>query len=492
MGSLSHIIDPRFLEPLAVALSSSPHTELDLRSKFMRAVPNRNLSRRALYTLLELARRGGLISFEQGTWRTSTQAPHQAVASCLHAWSDKSLSDDPLLSTRCAACLDRGLLSATAEYIPLEALAARTSLTSTEWARLISGLCDVRQLTGRTSKHTDADSLMLYRSAETTPITDDADVSPRIQKALLPSLPTNPETLAANIRRARAFWWDQVSSSLSGIAIRDFSAFIVYAKEMLDLLFWGTARPLRSLVSPEDLTRTAQTLQRFGLRAEDLSTAWRSLSLTYRIATRLSWGVRYLSNNLSHPQPAEPDAAAFLRVCNLPQATQSAISTSRSGHSLLSLTRPLRVIHSAMGAWHGRAAIAAAAKDCSIAITADMHEDKLLRREFAERLRRLNVVPPIFILDALAHDVPIPSIAAYDDEVLNSAGLITAFAKFFESPQGHAYSEVRLALHAALDFQRRFNIHSPSVPQRYEGIWRDSIHQLVTRIEDTRRAFIPT
>ncbi len=493
MGCLSHLIDPRFLYPLADSLSSGPHTELDLRSKFLREVPNRNLSQRSLRALLDLARQGGLVVFEQGTWRTvPRQDIDRAVVACLDAWRTPDFTEDALFRNRCAVGLDRGLLSSAAEYTPLDELACRSVLTPVEWARLISGPCDLRQLTGCCSKHAEADFLMLYRSAETAPFTDDSDVSPRVQRALLSHLPTRPDHLLSSIHQARAFWREQVMTFLEPVTVEDFAGFIIYSKDLLDLLFWGNSTPLRSLVAPEHVALVSQMLQRFGLRAEDLSTVWRALPSTYRVISRLSWGIRYLNNNLSHPQPPEPDPEAFLKVCGMPFPKQSVISTSRSGHSLLTLIRPLRVLHRALQSWRGCAEIAVAAQECATAIAQDMQEDKLLRREFAERLRRLNVIGPAHILDALAHEVHVPAFPVHVDEVLTSAGLIATFSRFFESTQGRAFSEVRLALHAELDFQRRFNIHNLTAPQRYEGIWRNTIQELVTRLEDTRRACVRT
>ena len=492
MGSLSHLIDPRFLHPLASALSSGPHTELELRAKFIRAVPNRNLSLRSLHIFLDLAKQGGLITFEQGAWRTLVrQNIKGAVTSCMAKWCDPQLTDDALFRQRCAVSLDRGMLSPAAEYTPLEDLARRSSLTDTEWARVISGPSDLCQLTGWTSKHTEADFLILYRSARTAPITDDFDVVPRVPRSLLPALPATSADFLSSIRAARSAWWEQVDLFLAGVTIQDLSGFAAYAKELLDLLLWGAPAPLRSLILPEHVELVSQMLLRFGLRAEDLSTVWRALPSTYRQISRLSWGVRYLNNNLSHPQSPEPDASAFLKVCSMPLPKQSAISMSRSGHSLLTLVRPLRVLHRALEGWRGRAAIATAALDCANAIASDMHEDSLLRREFALRVQRLNVIGSVHILDALAHKVSPPVFQKRDDEVLTSAGLIAAFSEFLDSVHGHAYAEVRLALHAALDFQRRYNIHALVPPQRYDGVWRGTIEELVTRLEDTRKGCIP-
>ena len=84
MGCLGHLIDPRFLRPLANSLSSGPHTELDLRSKFLRGVPNRNLSQRSLRTLLDLARQGGLIYFEQGVCSAERRQVGQRIAPHWH------------------------------------------------------------------------------------------------------------------------------------------------------------------------------------------------------------------------------------------------------------------------------------------------------------------------------------------------------------------------------------------------------------------------
>lgn len=492
MGYLTHIIDPRFLLPLASALGSSPCTELELRAKFNRDTPNRNLSQRSLRTLLEFAQRGNLITFELGVWRTVPgQAASESVSACLARWCEPAVADDEVFRYRAAAALDRGLLTAGVTFTPTSELAQRNALTSPEWARLVSGICDIRLLTGRSSKHAEADFLTLYRAGQSAPVTDDADVSPRIPRDALPSLPASPDEIFTAIRQARSFWDQQALSFLGLNSKSDLECFIIYAKDFLDLLFWGDLFPLRSSVSPEDLRKVSLRLQRFGLRAEDLSTVWRSLPSTYRIIARLSWGIRYLSNNLSHPEPAQPDGESFLRICHLPAEKQSAISARRSGHTLLSLARPLRVLHRAIQGWRSRTEVIAAAQALQAAISADMLEDKLARREFAERVKRLRVVAPLHILDALAHPVPLPVFPERQDEVLTSAGCISTLCDFFESVPGYAYAETRLALHAELDFQRRFNLHSLTPPQRYDGVWRDSIAALVTRVEDTRRACIP-
>ena len=62
--------------------------------------------------------------------------------------------------------------STAAEYTPLRHLAGRSTLAPVQWARLIAGPCDIRQLTGQTCKNNDVDFYMLYRSSETGPITD--------------------------------------------------------------------------------------------------------------------------------------------------------------------------------------------------------------------------------------------------------------------------------------------------------------------------------
>jgi hypothetical protein len=488
MEHLSCLIDPRFVRPLAIALGSGPHTELDLRDKFTRGVPNRKMSQRSLSALLELAGRGGLIACDRGAWRiVGGRDVERAVRDCLESWSAPGFTGDSIFRNRCAASLDRGMLSAQAGYTPMIDLASRPSLTAAEWARIISGPVDLRQLTGRASRHADADFLMLYRSCETVPITDDRDVAPRVARSALPDLPSDPEDLLSGIRAARDGWWRQVGAPPAGVSMGDLSGFIVYAKEMLDLLFWGAPSPLRSLASAEHLELVSQRVQRFGIRAEDLSTVWRWLPSVYRAISRLSWGVRYLSNNLSHPEPPEPSAGAFSRVCRLPQEAQSAVSASRSGHSLNSITRPLALLHRALEGWGGRAGAAATARECAAAVGADMDEDGLLRRELAQRIKRLNVVGAIHVLDALARGVPAPDCPEHADGALASAGLIAAFSMFCESAQGRAYAEVRLALHAELDFQRRFNIHELSAPRRYLGIWRGTLLELVARLEGARR-----
>jgi hypothetical protein len=289
------------------------------------------------------------------------------------------------------------------------------------------------------------------------------------------------------IRGVRSLWEQQVISFLGKTTLADLEGFIIYAKDLMDILFWGNLYPLRSSISPEDLGKVSQRLNQFGLQSEYLSTVWRNLPNTYRTIARLSWGIRYLSNNLSNPEPARPDAAAFLRICNLPAQMQSAISASRSGHTLLKLVRPIRVLHRALAGWRGRSEITTTAQTLQEAVSSDMLDDKLARREFAERVRRLRVVAPLHILDALSHQVSVPVFIEHHDEILTAAGRISGLSHFFESVAGHAYAELRLALHVELDFQRRFNLHSLTPPQRYHDVWGDSIEVLMTKVEDTRR-----
>jgi len=492
MGCLSKIIDPRFVRPLAATLSSGPVSELEIRALFLRDVPNRSVSKRALAMLLDLSCQAGLIKFDQGSWRTafSDDVDH-AIARCFDLWSRPEFAQDELFQKRCAVCLGRGIISANGDFCSIEDLAARRSLIPGEWEKLISGSSDIRQICGFNSKHAEADYLMIYRNLETAPINDDLDVLPRVPMSQLPILPCSSEALLTGVHQARTAWNGQLCEYFGPIALKDFGGFIIYAKEFLDLLFWGASAPLQSVVSHDRLVSVSGALQRFGVRAEDLVTVWRGLSSAYRQISRLSWGIRYLSNNLSCPHPPSPDANAFIKICGLPIEKQMAISAARSGHSLMSLIRPLRVLHRALGSWPGRSALSASAQDCADAISADGMNDKLLRREFAARIRRLNVVASLGILDALARDFNAPVFPVENDAALAAAGLIAGFSKFFDSPQGRAYAEVRLALHVELDFQRRFNIHSLTAPQRYEGVWRDTLHQLVQRLEDTRKAFIP-
>jgi hypothetical protein len=70
---------------------------------------------------------------------------------------------------------------------------------------------------------------------------------------------------------------------------------------------------------------------------------------------------------------------------------------------------------------------------------------------------------------------------------LSAAAIISNYSAFIESPQGRAYAEVRLALHAELDFRGRFNVHSLSPHQRYDGVWQTPIHELAFMVENARR-----
>ena len=491
MDRLSNLIDPRFLAPLAKALGTGPQSEYEFHSKFLRDVPIKRVSQRLLRLLLECTRRGGMVSFERGQWSMGAERDiGAAVNRCLDSWCAPDFTQDELFRHRCAVCLDRGSLSNYSAYSTLTELSGRSALTDVEWARLISGLFDLRLLTGECSRHADAECLMLYQSADSVPVTDDSDVLPRIPRSMLTCLPSSPEALLSGVQSARVAWRQQVGMFLADVAIDDFAGFAVYAKDMLDLLLWGVSRPLCSHVSEDKLSQVSEMLQRFGLRAEDLTTVWRCFPSTYRVVTRLSWGVRYLSNNLSHPEPPAPDPGAFSRVCGLPPAKQSAISTSRSGHSLLTIIRPLRVLHRALSGWSGRSAVASDAQACVAAVAVDMGEDKLLRREFAERIKRLNIVSAANILDALVSEIRSPEFPIYKDEALLSAGLMANLTKFFKSLEGRAYAEVRLALHAELDFRCRFNVHSLEIPKRYAGIWKSTIQELVARLEDTRKTSI--
>ena len=354
MGCLSKIVDPRFVRPLVAALSAGPLSEFEIRALFLRDVPNRSLSKRALAMLLEFSCQAGLIKCDQGAWRiTFPDDIDHAVARCFDLWSRPGFAQDELFQKRCAVCLGRGIISPKGDFCSIEDLAARHCLTQGEWAKLISGPSDIRQLCGFTSKHVEADFLMIYRKLETVPISDDADVLPRIPMSQLPALPCRPGDLLAGRDDARTAWNRQLTEYFGAIAPEDFEGFIAYAKKLLDLLLWGASAPMQSVVSHDRLVKVSSALQRFGIRAEDLVTAWRGLALVYRQISRLSWGIQFLSNNLSHPNPPGPNAEAFGRICSLPPALQSAISMSRSGYSLTTLIRPLRLLHQALAAWPG-------------------------------------------------------------------------------------------------------------------------------------------
>ena len=101
-------------------------------------------------------------------------------------------------------------------------------------------------------------------------------------------------------------------------------------------------------------------------------------------------------------------------------------------HSLMTLIRPLRALHRALENWRGREEIVAAAQDCVRAIDADAHNDKLFRREFADRIRRLSVVGSLQILDALADDLVAPVLPKNYAAALSSAALIAAYSQFLD------------------------------------------------------------
>jgi hypothetical protein len=136
--------------------------------------------------------------------------------------------------------------------------------------------------------------------------------------------------------------------------------------------------------------------------------------------------------------------------------------------------------------WRGRDEIATAAQECESAIAADARGDRLLRREFSDRIQRLGAVCPVHILDALAFEMPGLEVPSCRDEVLNAAGLISSYSGFLSSRQGRAYAELRLSLHAETDFRHRFNIHDVGPPARYRGVWKYALGDLVTRVEVAR------
>jgi len=216
-------------------------------------------------------------------------------------------------------------------------------------------------------------------------------------------------------------------------------------------------------------------------------TVWKGLPSLYRSITRLSYGARYLSNNLSNPSPPAPAAEAFLRVCNLPQKTLAAISTSRTGHSLFSIVRPLKILHRAIRTWPGRSAALTEAAACTAALSEDADSDKLSRRATASTIKRLQVARPVDLADALFEGAPSLHAPEHADEDLRFASAIASYWEFLSSPQGRACAEIRLALHTEIDFLRRFNSHKADPPQRYAGIWSGTLNSLANRVENTRR-----
>lgn len=491
MGCLSQIVHPHFVRSVAIVLKSGPVTELELQRHFLHDVPNRGVSKRVLSILLELCWRAGLISLDRGIWRPefSDDIDH-AIAQCYHFWSGPEFARDELFQKRSSVCLGLGIVTATGEFLSIEDLSARGSLTPREWGKLISRSGDMRRLCDLNSTHSEADYLMIYRNLDAPPICDDQDVLPRVPVNLLPVMPCSPVVLLSSIHQAENAWRLQLSEYLGQTTLEHFDRFIIYAKELLDMLFWGASSPMKSVVSHDHLVNVSGALRRFGVRAEDLTTVWRGVASVYRQISRLSWGIRYLSNNLWRPHPPNPDVRAFLSICDLPTEKQMGISVARSGHSLMSLIRPLKILHRALGSWPGRTSLATSALDCAAAVLGDNIMDKLLRREFGERIRRLEVVSSVNILDALSCEIEAPNFPSVNDDALMSAGLISSFSGFFDSRPGSAYAEVRLGLHSELDFHGRFNRHNPNVPQRYDGVWKDGLQHLVERLEDTRRGSI--
>lgn len=487
MERLSYLIDPRFMASLA-SFAKSPQAPLNLNEGFLRDVPNRRLSERSLRLLLKAGTDAGIISFANGVWR----APHdQSIESLLREWLKRSPAVDERFLARCAAFSGDGAILPSGLYEPLAAFAARPTISPSELSRFISGPCDLRHLTGRLSKHSDADYLMIYRSHIAIPITENPEISPRIPAQVFPGLPCDAAALYKASRFAREAWWGQVDTFLGSCSREDLSTFIVYSKDLLDSLIWGRPNALRSSISPEQASDASEMLRLFGVHTADLMTVWRSLPTLYRSITRLSYGARYLSNNLSNPTPPPPDVEAFLRVCALPQKVQAAISTRRSGHSLFSIIRPLKILHKAIRTWPGRTTAITEASACTAALGEDADTDKLSRRATASTIKRLQVARPIDLVDALFEDIPSLPPCEHADEDLRCASAMASYWRFLSSPQGRAYAEIRLALHSEIDFQRRFNSHKASPPQRYAGVWSGALAKLARRVEDTRHTVSP-
>ena len=377
MERFSHLVDPRFLAPLA-AFAKSPRTPFDLNEGFLRDVPNRRLSERSLRMLLKLASDVGILSFANGVWRPpQSLGSDQNIELLIREWLTKDPSIDARFIERCSAFAGDGAILPSGQYMAMAAMAGSSLLTPPELGRLISGTCDLRYLTGRLSRHSDADCLMLYRSHTAIPVTDDPEILPRVSSQAFPKLPSDTATLSEAAGAVREAWWNQVEAFLGGSSASDLSMFIAYSKDLLDCFLWGTPSPLRSTITPDQVKDASEMLRLFGVHTADLMTVWKGLPSLYRNITRLSYGARYLSNNLSNPLPPAPDAEAFLRVCALPPKAQLAISTRRTGHSLFAMARPLKILHKAIQAWPGRTALLAEAASCKAALSEDADSDKL-------------------------------------------------------------------------------------------------------------------
>ncbi|MDB4777626.1 hypothetical protein OAH08_04640 [Verrucomicrobia bacterium] len=483
---MNHQFKPRFLQVLVGAFANGPLTPLELNNIFLRDVPNKQISIRTLKTFLGIAMRGGLVDFDHNVYYLKEGAPVDLVRKCLHELSLPNFCDDKMFRYRCSNYLDYGYLSPQGEYTSFSILAKSMDFSSVEWFRLVSGSDDIRYLTGKESKHVESESLMFYGKGCVTPVSDDPDIIPRIEKRLLPKLPTSQATFLTGLQGLRRSWKVQVNSFLGRITVEELSSFIAYAKDMLDLIIWGEVTPLRSTVSSEHLSVVCDRFRKYGIRAKNLSSALRNLQSTYLLISRLSLGTRFLSNNLAHPKPPTPDDSSFSRVCNMPNKLQSSISLSRSGKKLTTLTRPLQLIHRALVDWSSKVELEQNFKNCSAAVYNDHLDDRLQKRILAERIHQLRLVSPTYLLDSLGNDLNPPSIPLIKDEVLRTASIISCYSNFIESTPGRAYGELRLALHGELDFRNRFNVHSINPEERYVGIWRNSLEELVERIENIR------
>jgi len=146
----------------------------------------------------------------------------------------------------------------------------------------------------------------------------------------------------------------------------------------------------------------------------------------------------------------------------------------------------MRILHQSLHGCGFRSDVIQTLEKCAQVAFDDGIDDKLWRREIAERVQRLCVTADLEVLDAMTSRIVPPKLPTVTDDVLILAQAIRSYYDFICSPQGHAYAEVRLALISSQDFRRRFNFHRLEAPQRYKGIWKGTLMELISRLEASK------
>jgi hypothetical protein len=123
------------------------------------------------------------------------------------------------------------------------------------------------------------------------------------------------------------------------------------------------------------------------------------------------------------------------------------------------------------------------AANCFRAVIDDQIPDKLQRRFLCERIRRSVAIPNILLLDALATELPSFEATTPSDPAQEKSAWVARYDDFLDAPIGRAYAEMRLALHAEVDFKGRFNRHAQHPPRRYAGVWNHTLEELLERVE---------